>query len=132
VAHAAPLFVAPARGAVCLLDAAELVSNCWPRATALRGDANVVALCAPRLAHRTIQVSGVMPDGVRQVTVLRRTFANTTVPVHNNVYVAILPAGNPLPLWVRYRRHGRTQRHPTGVSHDYRQKPCAANTGRQP
>jgi len=90
-------WVVPGRGSVCLIAAWPAQhaggSSCVPDAAAARG-----ALYVSSGSARTPGVdylAGLVPDGVRAVTVLLPGGLGTRVGVHENVYVVAVP-GNPL------------------------------------
>lgn len=91
----APVFVAQGEGGYCMIDPAEVMTNCWSSAVVRRGEATVASLCSAALGPDAIQLGGVLPDGVGRVAIVRGDRVVRTVPVINNVFVALLPAGNP-------------------------------------
>jgi hypothetical protein len=128
VVDGAPLLVAPGERGLCLIDAAEAVTNCWSTETALGGDAIVSSLCSPGRRHGSITVAGLVPNGVSRVTVKRRHFGNATVPVRHNVFAASLPGGNPLPLKATWEQQGRRETHSTGIPPNARFRKCVVHT----
>lgn len=125
VARAQPLFVVRGAHAYCLVDRARSLTNCWSEETTRSGDASVTSICSPQLPPDIIEVGGVVPNGVRTVTILRGgRFTDETVGVRNNVFVAVLPAGDPLPL--RLRWNGTGPRHSTGVPAGTTYSACGA------
>lgn len=109
------LFAAQAGGQVCLLDSRDVVSNCWPKRRVLAGDASVAALCARNLPQGTIQLAGLVPDGVERVTVVLPGRPDLSVRVAENAWLAFTPARDPLPLTLRWRLGDRVQRRPSGI-----------------
>lgn len=74
----------PASGAVCLTDREQ--TTCNETAQAAQGYVMLATFCAPSLPVGQSRITGLVPDGVAEVSVWTNTGRNT-VPVHDNVYV---------------------------------------------
>jgi hypothetical protein len=111
----------------CVMDSRRVLTNCWPKGDVLRGAAGMAALCAPNLAPGTIQLAGIVPDGVSRVTVIRPDRRDVTVPVDRNAWLAVLPGKDPLPLTVRWRGSGRVERHLSGIPDGTTYERCGAH-----
>jgi hypothetical protein len=120
-----PLFVAPGTKGLCLLDASQTVTNCWQTNLVLNGDAMVSSLCSYRRGAGAVTVAGVVPDGIRQVVVHRGRLGNSTAAVKNNIFVAVLAGGNPLPFTVSWNTGGKAEFHSSGIPTGTKYKPCA-------
>lgn len=126
VARAAPLYVVGGSRGICLLDGANRLTNCWATHVVLDGDAEVANLCPlPRNIARTIELAGILPDGVGRVVIHRPRHRPQSIQVVNNAFVADLPAGDPLPTAVSWMHHGRYEEHPSGIPRGTRQGRCA-------
>ena len=112
---------------LCLFDTREIVTNCWAKRDVLRGEANVATLCTRNLAPGTIQLAGIVPDSVERVRIaLASSDPERTVAARGNVWLATLPAVDPLPLFLHWIGSGWTQRHSTGIPKGVKVAPCGA------
>lgn len=121
----ARMYVVAGGAQMCVVDSRQVLTDCWSKADALHGAAGMAAICAPNLAPRTIQLAGLVPDGVTSVTIAVPRARKVTAYPSLNVWTAVLPARNPLPLTAVWRRHGRTERHATGIPPGIRAGQCA-------
>ena len=131
VAHqvrASPILVARGSRGYCLIDAAGIVTNCWSTAVVNRGAATVASLCGAGLSPNTIQLAGLVPNKVRNVGIVRGRRVVRTVPVVNNVFVAVLRAGDPLPYYLAYSGPGfEGVRRSTGIPRSMKYERCGAS-----
>jgi hypothetical protein len=118
------LFVAAGRQRLCVIDSRQVLTNCWPKAEVLRGGAGMAALCAANLPPGTVELAGLVPDGVTSVRF--RAPDGKVIARHpsRNLWRAIVRSRNPLPVLVVWRRYGRTTRHPTGIPARVRAAKC--------
>ena len=96
------VWVIPTPDGACLVSKLGRTSACSPVADLLSGRNVSAVICAPSLPDRFVQVSGVMPDGVRAVTARRGSRNLRTYRVVNNVYVLNLRKSKPLPTVIAW------------------------------
>jgi len=106
-------YVVPGREVVCAFVGDQATAGCWPMKTALGALATDTTLCAPQLPPHTLETVGLMPDGIRSVT-LAGPHGSVRVRVVRNVFVARISSTNP-PLRMSWMIHGHRVIHPTGV-----------------
>lgn len=110
-----PLFLVPAPGLICMYTQSEAIGSCWPPRILREGRAVASILCGPALGRDQISTFGIVPDGVREVTVLRSNVADVTVPVHGNVFAALSNSEPPLPVAVSWMEDGERVFRSSGI-----------------
>ena len=110
-----PAYLVPAKGLVCLYTENEAVGSCWKPAVVRGGQAVATSLCGPGLDAGHVVTFGLVPDGVREVTVLRTNVPSVTAPVEGNVFVVRSSSKPPLPLRVTWIENGRPVVRSSGI-----------------
>lgn len=108
-------YLVPAQRSICLFSYNEAVGSCWPPATLAMGSAIATTLCGPGLGAHQVVTFGVVPDGVRKVTVVRTNVPSRTVAVEGNVFVAKTSSKPPLPLRIFWFEGGRRVTRSAGI-----------------
>lgn len=101
------IFVVPGDGMVGLYDSSggggfSTVEH------AASGEMVMVDLCAPGLTGGKVRVYGLLPDGVSDVALVRRSGATTPLQTENNVYAAELQVTGDPPTSVQWAAAGGT------------------------
>jgi hypothetical protein len=109
------LYLIPGEHWLCLASDDQTIFSCWSPHDIAAGIATTAALCSPNLPRGTIELAGLLPDGVPRVSIERPHMPNITIPVHTNVFLANLPADEPLPLQVHWQTHGHNETRPSGI-----------------
>jgi hypothetical protein len=110
-----PLFLVPAPRLICMYTDIEAVGSCWLRRTIRDGRSVASTLCGPGLSRKRIVTFGVVPDGVREVTILRSDIPDVTVPVQGNAFVAWTSSVPPLPVQVSWEQEGKRLLRSSGI-----------------
>ena len=110
-----PLYLVPAPLLGCLYGKNEAIGSCWQTRTIRDGRAVATTLCGPGLAADRIVTFGVVPDGVREVTIPRSNVPDLTVPVRGNVFVGKTSSKPPLPLQVTWTLRGEKLVRSSGI-----------------
>lgn len=87
------IYVIPGDDAVCLGDGINWGHTCVDVPTAIAGDLYLVTLGDPKTPSTT--VSGLVPDGVSEVSISLADGTAIAVPVRDNVYDLSLPGDTP-------------------------------------
>lgn len=116
------LYAVPGNGALCIATQGSAV--CGSVDQAFAGATLVVELCSPSLAPGDVAISGIMPDGVAEVTVASAS-SGKTVPVVTSVYHVEVPGDRVLTLaW--QDAAGQSHAEPIPVPSDYSPDQCSA------
>jgi hypothetical protein len=98
------IYVIPGRRAICLADTTGAASTCWPPITVENGNAANISFCPPSLPPRTMQMSGLFPDGIHRVWVVMEDGRREVAPVTQNLMLLDLPFGRSLPSRIIWHR----------------------------
>lgn len=119
-----PVFVLSSDRLTCTFSHRNEVSNCWPTETVRRGLATGASICGlGGDAGRTV-VYGLLPDGVKKVTVPGSGESTQRVPVVGNVYIAAVSSTPPLPQRVHFTYDGTPVEIPTGIPPEVARNGC--------
>jgi len=118
------IYVVASSKLTCTYSRQNEVGNCWPTTTVTRSLASASSLCGLGTDPGEIVTYGILPDGVREVTVLRDKEPDRAVPVIGNVYVAATSSRPPLPLRIAFVKDGRRVTRPTGIPRDLARDGC--------
>lgn len=110
-----PAYLIPAKGPICLFTANEAVGSCWKPGVIASGRAIATGLCGPGLDADHVVTFGLVPDGVREVTILRTNVPSVTVPVEGNLFVGKTSSKTPLPLNVTWIQGGKRVVRSSGI-----------------
>jgi len=110
------IYAVPGGRAVCLFDTRGVSSTCWPPATVARGMAVSTSFCPPNLPALTMQMVGLLPDGVRRAWVIMENGRRQPAPVEQNLMLLDLPFGRSLPSRLVWRRGAEIHNQIAGVS----------------
>lgn len=119
----AGIYLVPARQHLCLLSTNHVSSNCFPRDQVAPGSAASV-ICSPYLRQGTIEFAGIIPDGVRSVSVVRQHGERLRVPVVHNVFVFDIPQQSAIPRVITWQAGGKRHRIPPGIELAAARAPC--------
>jgi len=108
---------------VCTYSPYNPVSNCWPLATVKQGSATAASICGLGTRAGETVIYGIVPDGVRSVTILRRS-GDERVPVAGNMFVAPTSSKPPLPTHLSFRLEGKKVIRSTGIPADVARRGC--------
>lgn len=121
-----PLFLVPAPGLICMYTQSEAVGSCWPPRILREGRAVASILCGPALGRGQVSTFGIVPDGIREVTVVRSNVPDVTVPVHGNVFAALSSSKPPLPVAVSWVENGERVFRSSGIPPRVAREGCEA------
>lgn len=123
--HGEPVYVVRSDALVCTYSWRVELGNCWPPSAVARGLASATSICGLGTAPGKIATFGLVPDGVRRVTVLRNGRSDYSVPVRGNMYVAVGSSTPPLPLRIQLVYDRKRVLRPTGIPPAVAKRGCA-------
>lgn len=83
------VFVVPIQGGVCFVSSKDRAAGCSSTANALAGLAVESIICSPALPPDKLQVTGLLPDGARDVKMVFSDGREKALAVTNNVYLIV-------------------------------------------
>jgi hypothetical protein len=119
------IYAVPGGRAVCLFDTMGVSSTCWPPATVAKGMAVNTNLCPPGLPPRTMQMVGLLPDGIRRAWVVMEDGRRKVAPVTHNLFLLNLPFDQSLPARLIWRRGANVHNQIAGISSRIARLACA-------
>ena len=119
------IYVVGAPRLICLYSGYNPVGNCWPNSVVEEGLATYTAICGLGAESDEVVTSGIVPDGIEKVTILRRKEPDRTVPVLANVYVAVTSSIPPLPTHLSFVLDGRRTVRSTGIPSEVARQGCS-------
>lgn len=119
------IYAVPGGRAVCLFDTMGVSSTCWPPATVAKGMAVNTSLCPPSLPAHTMQMVGLLPDGIRRAWVVMEDGRRKAAPVTHNLFLLNLLFGRSLPARLIWRRGTEVHNQIAGISPRIARLACA-------
>jgi hypothetical protein len=119
------IYAVPGQRAICLFDTRAASSPCWPRATVAKGMAVSTSFCPPSLPAGTMEMVGLVPDGVRKVGVVMEDRRRRIVPIVHNFFLLDVRFARSLPSRLTWRRQGEVHDQTAGVSPRIAKLACA-------
>lgn len=116
----------------CTYSRSYEVGNCWPTSTVVQGLATATSICGLGTDGDEIVTYGIVPDGVREVTILRDKEPDRTVQVVGNVYVAATSSTPPLPRRLEFEEDGKRVVRSTGIPPALARQGCPAGKPSRP
>ncbi len=108
---------------VCTYSSYNPVSNCWPLATVKQGRAMAASICGLGTRAGETVIYGIVPDGAKSVTILRRG-GDERFRVAGNMFVAPTSSAPPLPTHLAFRLGGRKVVRSTAIPPDVARRGC--------
>lgn len=122
--NGSPLFLVPSVRITCLFGKNRAVGSCWPTRTVVEQRATTTTLCGPGLSKRHIVTFGIVPDGVKRVTVMRPDGSGATAVVKGNIFVARSASTPPLPHQISWVSDSKQIVRSTGIPPDVARSGC--------
>lgn len=120
------IYAVPGRQAICLFDTTGASSPCWPPATVREGMAVSTSFCPPSLPPRTMEMVGLLPDGIHRVSIVMEDGHRRSAQVTHNLFLLDLPYGRSLPTRLIWHRGGKVHNQIAGISPRIARLSCAA------
>jgi len=121
------VYVVPAeQGAVCVVTSNVSSLGCVPSGALVTGAVASLTLCSPAIPRDTIEIAGVIPDGVANATAQLDDGSSTPVDVSNGVYLERFRRDGPLPSAIAWTASDGQHSVKTNVPSDTGTMRCAS------
>jgi len=123
------MLIVPGGGSVCLVDRFDMSGTCQSLSDALVGNTVTWAACLPGLEPGQVRVTGLVPDGVIDVTLHLSDGTQEVARATDNFYDFVTPSSSALPVRVTFNSDGQSRAVSTAIDRSELPPTCAGEYG---
>lgn len=120
------VYLVPSHKGLCLADSTGSQQFCATTGQVLSGDATASTDCSPMIPDNVVEISGVLPDGAKNPSLLMSDGSAQPLDVRGNAYLVRFQRKGALPRRIQWSAAGTKKSAPTVVPRDAATFKCHA------